>query len=144
MPANFLTNQQIKQKLADYLHVTIDQLTAADWDSIIIDATASSKNSILENLRGRGYSLDQIFSWDAIEDYHTCIALYWCLVKGANLHAITDATMIDKLDRRLELASIAILAGGDVVTPADELVGGVVGGGMLDTEDDRYTRDMEF
>jgi hypothetical protein len=141
----FISDDDIKKKLADQLKVTPERLTAAEWTTIITDSNASAKNFILTKLYARGYSLTQINGWNSLEEYQTDIALFWCLVKGATaeLHSV-DPTFIKMLDRRNELETLDVLIGDGIVVPADELVGGEVSAGSLDTTEDRYSRDMEL
>lgn len=135
----FITADQLKAKLASLLHVPEAKLTGGQWDQIIADSAASAKNEILARLYARGYSLAQITAWDRVEEFQTDIGLFWCLTKGANLLA-NFPTELDKLDRREELSGADIVVAGVIVTPADAVVGGMIGSGQFDTTNDLYTR----
>ena len=140
----FLTDDVLKEKLANELKVLGIALTDADWDNIVKDSNASARNEILTKLLARGYSVAQIRDdWDRLEEFQTDIGLYWCLVKGANLNLGQISLEIIKLhDRRAELDSIALLDGDVLIDPDEEDVGGEVSAGNLNTDDDLFTKDM--
>jgi hypothetical protein len=142
---NFLTPEQVKIKLSSLFGTDPARFPAARWDDIILEATANAKNKIIEKLFGRGFSLAQLYTWDALENYHVKQALYECLIAGAmrKLHTV-PLEVIDRYNIADELDSLGLISGDTELVPVDETAGGAVSGGELDNANDRYTRDMEF
>ncbi len=132
----FITDNDLKTKLAANLKVADASQLPAGWTQIITDSNAAAYANIVGVLSARGYTGAQIASWDRGAEFNSDLGLFWCLVKGAGLHG-NDATFIDKLDRRKELEDVAIMNGGVLVTPD---TGGAVGYGQFDTTDDAFTR----
>jgi hypothetical protein len=127
--------------LASSLKTTPDKITATGvWEKTIVDSIDAAYQDIVGALTERGYTSSQIAAWDRAEEYNRDLGLFWCLVKGAGLHG-NDPTFINKLDRRKELESVAILIDGVMVTAAGV---GEVGYGVLDTIGDQFTKDMEW
>lgn len=115
MAGPWISDDQLKQKLADILQVDV-----ADFDSIksstITDSNNAAWNDILSILVARGYTMAQVDAWDQRVVYNTDIAMFWAFVKGRL--PIADGTMqVDKLDRRKELLEMVLLIGGVPVLP---------------------------
>lgn len=127
----FVTEDQVKQALADILQVAVGTLQAY-WARIVADAREAAYQDILGALTARGYSAGQIAQWDRGAEFQRDIALYWCGVKRATVAAQTQGQLLDRLDRldrRKELATVAVMIGGVVVDPAGTTGGGIVSSG---------------
>jgi hypothetical protein len=138
----FISDDELLVSLAASLKTDPAQLSAAGWDSIVAESNNSAYQDIVGALSDRGYSAAQIAAWDRRTEYERDIGLFWCLTKGAGLHG-NDPTFIFKLDRRAELATVAVLIGGVIVDP-DGTTSGVVGYGTLDTTGDRFSRESTW
>ncbi len=137
----FITDAQLKTKLASNLKVADETTLPAGWDGIITDSNSSAYQDIVSHLLNRGFTSVQINQWDRGAEFESDIGLFWCLVKGAGLHG-NDPTFINKLDRRAELDTVSVTIGGEIVLPGGS--SGEVGYGRLDTTDDLFTRDSSW
>lgn len=137
MADGFLKGDAIKTKLQSRLGI---DAFAADtpWDTIIADANAAAGNTIKGALLGRGYSPDQIRSWDRLQEFQTDIALFWALVNGGVTKDYDDR-LITKLDRRAELATVDVTINGALVQPGGGAgVGGGIRSGTLKNDSDLF------
>lgn len=139
-----ITSEELKTSVAAYvLKGESDELIDA-WDVIIPDALETAYQELLAILVNRGYTKAQVDAWDGLNAYWRRLATYYAITLGSGLVQNYDDKWVEKLKpdlKFLETAQISI--GGVQATPDDE-ADGMVLQGDLDTEDDRYTKDMEL
>lgn len=134
MAGPWISDADLKSALADMLGKTSASLVGK-WTDIVTAANVAAANDIAQRLLARGYSAAQIDAWDYRAVFNRDIGLFWALVKGGGLADYSDVG-INKLDRRKELDTLAVLIGGAVALPAvDATTGGfaVGGGDFIDT-----------
>ncbi len=131
----FVTDAEVKSALADILAQDVSALVSK-WDGIITRANASAYQDILSALGARGYTTAQIAAWLRGPEFNLDIALFWCLVHGgASLNY--DDRFIKLLDRRGELATVAVIDAAAAVDSPDD-VSPVGQGDMLNTSRDVF------
>lgn len=143
MAGPWITNDQLKQSVADILKKDVATL-AAYWTSFIASANQDAANDITSILMGKGFTQAQINAWDNRVTYNNDIALYLALVKGGAL-ADYDQTTIDKLDRRKMLTEAgAIMINGEIVSPGGADTGAGAAGGVIDDSNYRINMNTHF
>jgi hypothetical protein len=124
-----ITDTVLKTALASMLKVGIDAMHAY-WDGIIRDSNNAAWGEIQRRLTARGFTANQIASWEDSAEFNRDIGLFWCLVKGAGLHGYDDK-FIKLLDRRAELLEVQLAS-----LPADDA--DTVGFGKMSNADDVF------
>jgi hypothetical protein len=123
----FITQAEVKARLAATLKLASPADLAPYWDQITADALAAGWADIQSVLFARGFSSAQINAWTAGRAYQSDQSLFWCLVNGAGIateNATYDDKFVKRLDRREELKNVPILdASGEPITPARSGVG---------------------
>lgn len=144
MPGPWITDETLKQALADILKKSAGDLSDY-WDRIITDANQSATDDITYRLMARGYSVSQIDQWDQRVTFNRDIGLFWALTRGGGLGDYSDL-WINKLDRRKELETVALFAGGTVILPGAEADGGgfAIGGGTLSESGYRFNMETDY
>lgn len=144
MPGPWIADVALKQALADMLKKSVSDLSAY-WDRIITEANRSATDDITYRLMARGYSVAQIDQWDQRVTFNTDIGLFWALTRGGGLGDYPDL-WVNKLDRRKELDTIAIFAGGVVILPGADSDGSgfAIGGGRLNEAGYRFNFDTDY
>lgn len=100
----------------------------AQYAEICAEANRLAVADLTRILALKGYSADQINSWDDRGRYSLDQAIFWALTRATGLGNYTD-TNINKYDRRAELERApAILIGGVPVKPGPSEVGGIAHG----------------
>lgn len=137
----FLTDNELKQKLADMIGVDVSALPAR-FTGIVADANAAAYLDIVDPFVARGFTRGQVDAWDRGAEYQRDIGLFWCLLKGGGLVGY-DPTLIKLLDRRGELKSVELPAQG---TPQEQSGSPkVVGYGSIAFETgSQFNRDTTF
>lgn len=133
----WITDQQLKDKLIAVLQKASLEVDAP-WDEIIPDANKAAYDDIVEPLLKRGYTIDQIDSWDARTTYNIDIGLFWCLVKGGCTKDF-DETFIMLLDRRAKLETLEIILDGEIVVPETLTGSGTIKSGAMESDLDHFT-----
>lgn len=113
----FNTAAVIKQRLADTLQKDVDTLEDW-WEGIVTQARTFAYQEVVGRLMSRGYSRTQVDDWDRGAEFEGDLALWYCLVRGGAANAY-DPRFIDMLDRRKELAAVAVFASGEHASPRD-------------------------
>jgi hypothetical protein len=134
--AGFLSFDQVKERLRTRLGVE-DFAVDSTWGQIVADATNNAASGIMGVLLGRGFTQEQIRSWDSLSEFHGDIALFWALVNGGVARDYDDR-LINKLDRRAELATVDVMIGGKLVQPGASAGGGGVRNGTLSNDNDLF------
>lgn len=142
MPGPWITEGDLKQRLADLVAKDVGQLPAR-WDSTILDSNRSAALDVAGRLLARGYTAAQVDAWDRRAEFNADIGLFWCLTKGGIPTAASDLH-IAKLDRRKELDAVLVTIGGVPVEPGGGSDGYGVSGGRMSEDDYRFTMDTEF
>lgn len=131
--AYFNTLATLRKALLNVLQIANEaDLPEQYGETIIEDSRRAANSEIYAALLGRGYSAAQIEDWDRGIEFERDLTLFWCLVKGGAL-SIEDARM-RALDRRKELAEVAVTVGGELANAGD--YEGVVNTGLLETDFD--------
>lgn len=117
MPApGFVNDQEIMDQVRATL--SIDNLDdASGWPRTCKAANRTAYGTILRALMRRGYSQAQVDSWDGGIEYQTDIALWYAIVRGG-LAKDYDPKYLSLFDRRAELATAMVTAGGVLLIPA--------------------------
>ena len=127
-----ITTAEMSQRVADFLSVDVAGLPAK-WATIIDDSVKSAAAEVLGAFKARGFSDAQYAGWDRSREYVIDIAVFWALTKGGSLANYSDA-FLRKLDRRSELATVAVTVGGVIVQPgATQTVAGPAVGRLNET-----------
>jgi hypothetical protein len=140
-PPGFVTDDELKQRIADMMKVPIGALPRS-WDTIIVDANRAAYMDIRGALILREFAATQVDGWDRGAEFQKDLGLYWALVKGAGLHSYDDR-YISRLDRRKDLETVLVeFVGGAVQDPSDAQ-GGQAGidWGRMDESEDRWNSD---
>lgn len=141
MAGPWISESELKSKLADTMSTTVDELVSK-WDGIITDAIDSAVEDIVGALTERGYTDAQINSWSRAKEFNRDIGIFWALTRGGGLANYTDQH-IAKLDRRKELLTCSVRLGSKPVVPDGE-DGGGVSVGRLSEVGSRITDDTQF
>ncbi len=89
------------------------------WDQHAADAVAYARLDVYGALGQRGFSTEDVDSWDALEAVSKSLALWWALNLGGALSAF-DPKFVTNLDRREELETVRLQDGaGADVQPAN-------------------------
>ncbi len=144
----WITDDVLRKKLADTLETQPDKL-GASWTTIIQDANLEAGFNVVDALTLRGYTSAQIDTWDRRKVFQTDLGLYWCYVKGTLLLSNYNVSSLKLLDRREEMMTIRVTAGGQFIAPLGLNPDGSgtagIGGGSLTAgtaKDPRYLRDL--
>ena len=129
MPGPWITVDELTDRLADVLSKSASDLVTGNpdgspskWTTIVADSVAAATLDIAGELQARGYLPSQIDRWDRRQEFSKDIGLYWCLYKGGALANYSDV-FIKELNRRKELATVPILAGGLMLLPGPAAAG---------------------
>ena len=132
----FLTDAQVLQKLSDVLSAVGVSNLPAQWASTIVpDAHALAYADLVAILLERGYSQDQVDSWDFGGSYEGRLAVYHALCGGAGLQNL-DKKFIDSFDVREALKTVPLISGRKLLTPAGPL--GIPSTGTTQQGDDLF------
>lgn len=128
----FLSNEQIKQAIADRLGVDVADLSPAIARQVP-DHHKAAYQEVLGRLLRRGFSREQIDAWDRGGELEKAQAIYFCLVGISSTEAY-DLSAAKLIDRRADLDSVQVFVRGEWVKPGTGAVGpgtvnhGTVGG----------------
>lgn len=86
----YITEAQLKEELAAYLHLTDSADLPAWWSPIIATANDSAYQTIVEKLLGRGYTMANIDAWSRRVEFSKYIGVYRALVAGVGVQAESD------------------------------------------------------
>lgn len=136
----YITDAELKTALAPILRKASAAEINPLWGNIVPDANVAAYNEIIGRLTDRGFTVAQIDSWARNDEFNRDIGLFWALVKGAGLDGYDDK-WIERLDRREELDTVAVVIDDELVDPGD--TSGSIGQGNLDTSGDIYSLDPE-
>ena len=126
MPA-LPTIDDVTQRVADLLNLSKGGL-GEKMTTIVADSYASAVSEVTEAFKARGFSDAQFQGWDRRREYVIDIALFWAMTKAGSLANYSDL-MLKKLDRRAEIATMAVTVNGVIVQPdaGQTIAGPVVG-----------------
>jgi hypothetical protein len=118
----FATVDEVKAAVAAALHVEVVDLQSY-WDEACAEGVATAEEDFRSILGKRGFTADQwLADWPGLHGWFLDQALYWSLVKAAELSAF-DEKWVKMLDHRKDLETARITAAdGTAIVPAD-LVG---------------------
>lgn len=135
---SFVTDAELRNEIASRLKVDGVDLSDADWVPNVSSSNKAAYADIIGALLARGYTAAQIATWDARKTFQLHQGMFWALygAKGAD---DPDSERWAKFDRREELKTVALVAGGVIIT--DPAKAGAVSYGTLNTDADRYVRD---
>lgn len=108
------------------------------WDPIITDANVAAHNEICSALAGRGFTHDQIDSWDRGIEFQKAIGLYWVFNDGAITAAYAD-TFIKPKDRREELKTVTVTVDCEMIDP-EAAKGAKVSWGLMSDANEEFTQ----
>jgi hypothetical protein len=152
MPGPWLSDAEITDALADVQNLAGggDALESY-WVGIVPQAHRKAYNWIAACLVGKGYTVAQLDTWDARQDYERDLSLWWCLVAGESEREGAEAsarpTMVPRLlfkfDCRTELKDpdFVLLAGGVRLIPANPAAVSQVLVGPMDATKDIFQLD---
>ncbi len=123
----FLTDADIKTALSALLKMAEAGLPDY-WDVVITAAHTAAYQDILGGLMSRGFRKDQVDSWDRGGEFEKDISIFWCLARGG-AYAEFGAEAVKALDRRKELATVLVFAGGVWIKPSGDQPGLVTSSG---------------
>lgn len=130
----WITAATVLDRIANALHVASAASLNARWTAIATRAADAGYRDIYTRLVKRGYTVEQLNSWDYRESFVSDQAAYWALVEGSGLADYSDRDY-NKFDHRKELddAAFAVLINGAVVEPgySGENPGGSVISGFI-------------
>lgn len=128
------------QAVADSMQLKSVTLLGPQWGNICTMAVDDGYKDIATIMIGKGYSETDVLAWDRLTSFHRLQSLYYAFVHGAGLHNFDDR-WVNKLDQRDALRSpdMAITSSGGIVQGTGNP--GFVQAGVLDTTNDRWTRD---
>jgi hypothetical protein len=119
----------VRIAVADSLKLPGPEALQEHWRGTCSAALASAESDVRTALLDRGFSLEQIAAWPALDAWTRDQALYWALVRGAGTEAFDDK-FVKLLDRREALTTVIVTGpdpeGREVVT-----AGGGVGHGEM-------------
>lgn len=140
----FIQDSDLQVALEDMLKVPRGTFSTGDsayTGDILHDANVSAYQEIQAKLLRRGLTQAQLDTWDRGGDFQTCIGLFWALVKAAELSKDVAPQVLKALDRRAELATVELYAGGVPLVPPTPPSEGLVTTGVLDTRTDNFVMD---
>lgn len=130
----FLTDNELKQAVADALKLQNVASLPAVWDTPITDGNAMAYADILAALLDRGFTQAQIDGWGSGKAIQKMQGMYWTFSLAGSLHSFDDR-WVNKWDQRANLKVIPVQQpGGDAQSPAGEP--GLVEVGTFDVLDD--------
>ena len=137
-----ITTAEMATRVADFLNQESAGLPPR-WASIIEDSLKSAAAEVLGAFKARGFSDAQYAAWDRSREYVIDVAMFWALTKGGALANYSDA-FLRKLDRRPEMATVAVTVGGVIIQPGStqSVAGPVVG--RLNERGYRFNMSDEF
>lgn len=122
---NFCSWEAIKDQVAATLHVGGAPNLPTEWDAICSHAARRAAAELRSLFILKGYSPDQLASWDDAFTYSQMLGTYFAITAGSSLSDYPTKG-IDWMDVRKELReAAALIVGGSAVGPA---AGGEVGG----------------
>jgi len=134
----FLSDSEFTTHVAASLKVASSDL-ASYWSEIAGKAHQSAYYDIRGALINRGFSAAQVDAWERGAEFERDIGLWWAIIRGGRPAHIDDQ-MMEALDRRMELKTVAV----EVSSGAAQEPGGNqsnIVSGTLDTTTDRWTKD---
>jgi hypothetical protein len=136
----YITDDELKTALQ--AHLKLQNLPDVP-DSALLMLTACNDEGykrVRMRLSARGFSPDQIDSWDLAPEYNRHIGIYWLLVYAANMSA--EDLWPEKHNLEEELDTITVTNGGVIVIPANALT--AFGYGMLAQDNATYNRQTKW
>lgn len=124
----FITDEQLRDALADRLKVAGNDVPAAFSSTIVNRSNTAAYQDVVGRLIARGYTKAQIDQWDRGAEFQTMIGLYWCVV-NAGAYGGFDPETLKAWDRRKELAEVIVAINGAWVRPTGDQPGLVVTSG---------------
>lgn len=115
--------------------------TDSPWPAIATAAAENAKQTIVAALAGRGYTAAQAEEWDAAATYQRDIGLYFAFTDaGAGSAPETyNPAFVNAKDRRAELLTVTLTAGGEVITPDNVFAPAPsISGGTLTNDTDLF------
>lgn len=126
----FLQDSDIQTQLAAVLKTDASNLDPYWTATLIPTWHANAYQDIVTRLTARGFTGNQIASWDRGKEFESCLSLFWLLTQGSGLHDFDDRA-IERLDRRKELDTMLITSQGIELVPGVVGEGKTVGSGVL-------------
>lgn len=108
----WIEDTDLEEQVKAVLEITGTNLNTA-WQDLIPYALQRARGIITRALATKGYTSAQIDAWDDLTEFHRDQSVYEILV-NASAEQPADQTTIDKLDRREELATVAVMIGGEL------------------------------
>lgn len=137
----YLTDAALESKAHDRLGLAASEDLPDRYASVVTDANTAAYQDIRRALLRRGFTQAQIDAWDDRVEFNRDIGLYWIFAGQPNQSA--DDTWIEKLNRREELETVAVMIDGEVVEPG-ATGSRPIGWGLLDDSNDAVTMDTRF
>ncbi len=125
----FISSFVLQQAVADRLKLAgVSTLPDHYLTSILPDALNGSYQEILGRLMARGFTKEQVDSFDRGAEFQRAIGIYLALVNGG-VYAGMDPETMKCLDRRKELDSVLVFNAGIWIKPVGNQPGLVVTAG---------------
>lgn len=144
MSAYFTDLDTVKTELAHMLSLSAASDVEDRYDSIINQSIQEGYEEIISALTARGYTVEQIGTWDRAERFNIDLALFWSLTKGV-ISQLPFET-IKQLDRRKELLTVSLTVDGKPISidPTTATVGNIGSGRMTFDSVDKFSPTMEW
>jgi hypothetical protein len=113
---SYVTDAKLLQAVAGRLKTTPSGLPAYYADEIVPQANVAATQDILGRLLARGYTQEQIDVWDRRVEFAFALGVYYSLL-NSGAYAGLDPKTMELLDRRKELDTILVFAGGVITQP---------------------------
>jgi hypothetical protein len=129
--AQFVEDSEIEAGLVDLIKTPLAQIK--DYTPRQVkDANTWAYNEIITALTTRGYTLDQIETWDRAAEFEKSQALWWLSFFQSGWFKDVESELLKYLDRREELKTIGLTEDGVPIDPepGDEETGPVGHGAM--------------
>jgi len=123
----FTTDAAVKTAVAALLKIGGAALPDY-WDAIIPSAHTAAYQDVLGRLLIRGFTKAQVDSWDRGAEFELDIACYWALARGGAYSDYGNETL-RALDRREELDTVLVFAGGIWIKPTGDQPGLITSAG---------------
>jgi hypothetical protein len=114
MPYPYVTNDAVKAQVARMLQTAPDNLPP-QWDGLVDQGVRSGAADVRQQLIGKGFTLDQIESWDQLSQYVLDQAVFWALTRAAVSGEQVSEAKLRTLDRRDELGQTGFLTNGSTI-----------------------------